>query len=70
MGKKACGIRNFTRKEAAGMAEDKITELQSGFNTAFINSAFNSNLAESHQQTGQYASGREACRTTEREWKM
>lgn len=27
------------------MAEEKITELQSGFNTAFINSAFNSNLA-------------------------
>ena len=27
------------------MGKDKITELQSGFNTAFINSAFNSNLA-------------------------
>lgn len=27
------------------MEKDKITELQSGFNTAFINSAFNSNLA-------------------------
>lgn len=27
------------------MTEEKITELQSGFNTAFVNSAFNSNLA-------------------------
>lgn len=27
------------------MTEEKITELQSGFNTAFINSKFNSNLA-------------------------
>ena len=27
------------------MGKYKITELQSGFNTAFINSAFNSNLA-------------------------
>lgn len=27
------------------MTEEKITEIQSGFNTAFINSAFNSNLA-------------------------
>ncbi len=26
------------------MTEDKITQLQSGFNTAFINSAFNSDL--------------------------
>ena len=26
------------------MTEDKIAELQSGFNTAFVNSAFNSNL--------------------------
>lgn len=27
------------------MAEEKISQLQSGFNTAFINSAINSNLA-------------------------
>ena len=27
------------------MTEEKITELQSGFHTAFINGAFNSNLA-------------------------
>lgn len=27
------------------MTEDTITELQSGFNTAFVNSVFNSNLA-------------------------
>ena len=27
------------------MTEDKITELQSGFNTAFIDGSYNSNLA-------------------------
>ncbi len=35
----------FENKGADGMTEEKITELQKGFNTAFINSIFSSNLA-------------------------
>ena len=32
-------------KGEVGMTENKIVEIQSGFNTAFVNSAINSNLA-------------------------